>query len=159
MFFQHRFRQKKDYPQSRRTWTVYSYSESSPDGPSRKWTALLTAVFIKPRFSQLPYKLGISTFQRKRPVPVTDTFFAFWRCRLRELPLWAKTLTCRPWERNRALRLSLSHKRFWFIFFVGCRDKNKHCADWAKSGECAKNADYMTENCPLSCNKCWTLHP
>ena len=42
-----------------------------------------------------------------------------------------------------------------FDFFpIGCKDKNKQCASWAKNGECAKNPDFMNENCAKSCNKC-----
>ena len=40
-------------------------------------TAVDTTAFTKPRFSQLPFKAT-----RKRPVPVTDTFFASRGCRL-----------------------------------------------------------------------------
>ena len=44
------------------TSLLFRYSESSPNGHSRKRTALLTATFTQPRFSQLPYKLCIFSF-------------------------------------------------------------------------------------------------
>lgn len=42
----------------------------------------------------------------------------------------------------------------YFIFFIGCKDKNKYCESWVKCGECIKNLDFMIENCVKSCNKC-----
>ena len=39
-----------------------TYIGSSSNVHSRKWTAVLTAAFTTPHFSQLPYKLCISTF-------------------------------------------------------------------------------------------------
>ena len=39
-----------------------TYSGNSPNGHSRKRKALLTVIFTKRRFSQLPYKLCIFTF-------------------------------------------------------------------------------------------------
>ena len=44
------------------TSLLFCYSGSSPNGHSRKRTALLTATFTKLRFSQLPYKLCIFSF-------------------------------------------------------------------------------------------------
>ncbi|KAG1676530.1 hypothetical protein FOA52_000073 [Chlamydomonas sp. UWO 241] len=35
-----------------------------------------------------------------------------------------------------------------------CKDKDKGCADWAKAGECAKNAAFMLDRCPRSCQGC-----
>jgi hypothetical protein len=35
-----------------------------------------------------------------------------------------------------------------------CKDNNKWCEDWAKSGECKKNPAYMLENCKKSCKVC-----
>ena len=35
-----------------------------------------------------------------------------------------------------------------------CKDNNDRCADWAKAGECVKNAAYMEGRCPRSCNLC-----
>lgn len=35
-----------------------------------------------------------------------------------------------------------------------CTDQNKHCAAWAKSGQCTKSKVYMESNCKLSCNLC-----
>ena len=52
-------------------------SGSSPNGHSRKQTALLTAAFTKHHFSQPPYKLyDIVSYYipGKRPAPVTRTF-------------------------------------------------------------------------------------
>lgn len=38
---------------------------------------------------------------------------------------------------------------------AGCVDKRpSDCSGWALSGECVANADYMSNNCPLSCNLC-----
>ena len=65
---------------------VYS-GGSSPNGHSRKRTALLTAAFTKPCLSQLPCKLFIF-HSRKRPAPITNTFFAPEGVCLRELPLY-----------------------------------------------------------------------
>ena len=44
------------------TSLLFCYSGSSPNGHSRKRTALLTATFTKPRFSELPYNLCIFSF-------------------------------------------------------------------------------------------------
>ena len=65
---------------------VYS-GGSSPNGHSRKRTALLTAAFTKPCLSQLPCKLFIF-HSCKRPAPITNTFFAPEGVCLRELPLY-----------------------------------------------------------------------
>jgi len=35
-----------------------------------------------------------------------------------------------------------------------CKDKNDGCAEWAESGECANNPDYMHAECPASCSIC-----
>lgn len=35
-----------------------------------------------------------------------------------------------------------------------CKDKHGRCEEWAIMGECEKNAPYMQENCPASCNLC-----
>ncbi|XP_066283624.1 sortilin-related receptor-like isoform X2 [Branchiostoma lanceolatum] len=35
-----------------------------------------------------------------------------------------------------------------------CSDNNEFCEDWASSGECAANPDYMLTQCRLSCNTC-----
>ena len=37
---------------------------------------------------------------------------------------------------------------------VTCEDNSVHCDDWAKSGECKKNADYMNVYCAkVKCNQ------
>mmetsp|Transcript_3699 Transcript_3699/g.7642 ORF Transcript_3699/g.7642 Transcript_3699/m.7642 type:complete len:694 (-) Transcript_3699:180-2261(-) len=44
-----------------------------------------------------------------------------------------------------------------------CEDKDPHCPDWARGGECLTNKDWMTGtdttrgNCLLSCGKCDTI--
>ena len=35
-----------------------------------------------------------------------------------------------------------------------CNDKSTDCPNWARDGECAENADFMAQNCPLSCGIC-----
>eukprot|EP00939_MAST-03C_sp_MAST-3C-sp1_P002361 g2361.t1 len=35
-----------------------------------------------------------------------------------------------------------------------CTDKESSCSDWAKSGECTKNPEYMRRFCRISCNLC-----
>jgi len=35
---------------------------------------------------------------------------------------------------------------------AGDSDKNEECSDWATTGECQKNSDFMLSNCALSCN-------
>lgn len=35
-----------------------------------------------------------------------------------------------------------------------CKDQDKRCSSWAKSGECTKNENYMHHNCPKSCGTC-----
>lgn len=38
-----------------------------------------------------------------------------------------------------------------------CRDMpSKPCCNWAKTGECASNPNWMLHNCPLSCGRCPT---
>lgn len=33
------------------------------------------------------------------------------------------------------------------------KDKERQCADWAETGECSANPDYMANNCAASCNQ------
>ena len=61
------------------------YSGSSPKGRSCEWTALLTATFSKPVFLHSPTNSVLNS--RKRPAPVTDTFFRVPRVSTRELQL------------------------------------------------------------------------
>jgi len=56
------------------------YSGSSPNGHSYEWTALLTAAFSKPVC--LTFHTNSVLNSRKRPAPVTDTFFVFRGCPL-----------------------------------------------------------------------------
>merc|ERR1712168_1205139 len=35
-----------------------------------------------------------------------------------------------------------------------CSDLNRHCADWARKGECTKNPGYMKVYCKRSCGLC-----
>eukprot|EP00058_Branchiostoma_floridae_P022715 XP_002608205.1 hypothetical protein BRAFLDRAFT_90354 [Branchiostoma floridae] len=35
-----------------------------------------------------------------------------------------------------------------------CTDNHEHCGYWASVGECTNSADYMNQNCMLSCNLC-----
>ena len=42
--------------------SLYANRGNTPNGHSRKPTALITAAFTKPHFSELSYKLCISTF-------------------------------------------------------------------------------------------------
>ena len=35
-----------------------------------------------------------------------------------------------------------------------CTDSNDSCAEWARSGECAKNPAYTLKECPNSCGVC-----
>lgn len=35
-----------------------------------------------------------------------------------------------------------------------CRDEHDACASWAQSGECTKNAGFMSSACPRSCKTC-----
>ncbi|KAG1673277.1 hypothetical protein FOA52_002557 [Chlamydomonas sp. UWO 241] len=37
---------------------------------------------------------------------------------------------------------------------AGCKDKNTKCGEWAGSGECEKNKDFMTEACAYACGAC-----
>jgi len=37
---------------------------------------------------------------------------------------------------------------------LSCQDTKAKCIEWAKSGECAKNQDYMVVMYPKSCNTC-----
>jgi len=36
----------------------------------------------------------------------------------------------------------------------GCVDEEDNCEEWARLGECAKNAVFMEQSCRLSCGKC-----
>lgn len=36
----------------------------------------------------------------------------------------------------------------------GCVDQSEHCAAWAATGECERNAGYMRASCKLSCKLC-----
>lgn len=40
-----------------------------------------------------------------------------------------------------------------------CVDTGEHCAYWAKTGECQKNAAYMHESCKVSCGLCSSVKP
>lgn len=48
--------------------------------------------------------------------------------------------------RSNALAKSITEKP--------CRDENDHCEDWAKTGECDSNPEYMNESCRAACNIC-----
>ena len=37
---------------------------------------------------------------------------------------------------------------------VVCQDKNENCEGWSNASECARNPEYMKEQCPLSCGQC-----
>ena len=41
-----------------------------------------------------------------------------------------------------------------FVLHSGCSDNDTSCVEWAKSGECEKNAEWMKENCMKSCEQC-----
>ena len=41
----------------------------------------------------------------------------------------------------------------------GCRDSASRCAEWAKAGECARNAVFMHKECIASCGLCDTATP
>ena len=34
-----------------------------------------------------------------------------------------------------------------------CKDRNKHCQDWARHGHCERNPKWMRSNCKASCNQ------
>merc|ERR1712242_381780 len=36
----------------------------------------------------------------------------------------------------------------------GCSDTNQYCEDWAASGQCDTNPNYMLESCRKSCGVC-----
>eukprot|EP00565_Helicotheca_tamesis_P001261 CAMPEP_0185728242 /NCGR_PEP_ID=MMETSP1171-20130828/3654_1 /TAXON_ID=374046 /ORGANISM="Helicotheca tamensis, Strain CCMP826" /LENGTH=416 /DNA_ID=CAMNT_0028396925 /DNA_START=440 /DNA_END=1690 /DNA_ORIENTATION=- len=38
---------------------------------------------------------------------------------------------------------------------IECRDHKKECQDWALSGDCILNAEYMEQHCPKSCLACF----
>jgi hypothetical protein len=38
--------------------------------------------------------------------------------------------------------------------WAGCADQSEHCAAWAASGECDRNAGYMRASCRLACGLC-----
>lgn len=38
--------------------------------------------------------------------------------------------------------------------FAGCSDKHSNCEQWATSGECRTNPDWMLVNCQESCGLC-----
>jgi len=40
-----------------------------------------------------------------------------------------------------------------------CVDLEKQCPQWARGGECRKNAGYMGDKCPRSCDKCPEADP
>lgn len=37
----------------------------------------------------------------------------------------------------------------------GAEDLSKSCCEWARNGECANNANFMLQNCPIACGRCW----
>ena len=37
---------------------------------------------------------------------------------------------------------------------LDCNDVHENCPQWARSGECQANPNYMRENCPVVCNEC-----
>lgn len=37
---------------------------------------------------------------------------------------------------------------------LGCADYDESCSDWADTGECTNNPEYMMDNCPFSCDIC-----
>ena len=38
--------------------------------------------------------------------------------------------------------------------FKDCKDDNKDCEAWEKSGECKRNPAFMLKNCRKSCKEC-----
>ena len=41
---------------------------------------------------------------------------------------------------------------------AGCSDKHPECKEWAASGECRANPDWMLVNCQESCGLCGELN-
>ena len=80
---------------------LFHYSGSSLNGHSRKQKALLTAAVTKTRLFQLSHN-SVFLHSRKRPAPVTDTFFASGGCpltRASTVPLYAsKDFFISVWE-------------------------------------------------------------
>lgn len=37
---------------------------------------------------------------------------------------------------------------------AGCSDNDIKCYQWAKTGECEKNSEWMKQNCMKSCELC-----
>ena len=97
--------------------------------------------------------------------------FCSWFCSWSVNYLIITNLSWPIWElqtKANAKRL-LSHKchncsqfhSFIFDFFfatVACADKHSNCKQWASSGECLTNPDWMLINCQESCGLCCELN-
>ena len=58
---------------------------------------------------------------------------------------------------NKRHNCSQFHSRlleFFFFVVVACVDKHSNCKQWASSGECQTNPDWMLINCQESCGLC-----
>ena len=62
------------------------------------------------------------------------------------------------WQRVIMLNAHFPHSTFRIprlnMQAGGCVNLNIYCDQWAKSGECGKNIDYMTIYCPKACDRC-----
>ena len=81
-----------------------SHSESFPNGHSPKRTALQTAAFTNPRFSQIPYKPCIFKISVIGPLPLWTPFSRPAGARSRELLISTEPATSSPFSCVRAAR-------------------------------------------------------
>ncbi|KAI6222821.1 Protein CBR-TYR-3 [Aphelenchoides besseyi] len=60
---------------------------------------------------------------------------------------------CKPKHYQLSVGKLLHLKRF-IVFLLECNDRHVKCSQWSKAGECAKNFQWMAENCRKSCGMC-----
>ena len=62
-------------------------------------------------------------------------------------------MTCDIRERVNLMSVSVI-ALFPFFFPLGCSDNDVKCEEWARTGECKKNPEWMNQNCMKSCGQC-----
>lgn len=67
--------------------------------------------------------------------------------------LWQILTTILPWQIT-FFPDQQSYALWYFIFTVGCYDKNIWCTFWKLRGECEKNHKHMKVNCRKACKVC-----
>ncbi|GBF92736.1 prolyl 4-hydroxylase-like [Raphidocelis subcapitata] len=94
-----------------------------------------------------PYKGDMLVFYSLTPGGETDPSSLHASCPTLKGEKWSAT----KWIHVSGFRTSADvMKAKW----AGCVDQSEHCAAWAATGECDRNAAYMAASCRLACGLC-----